>query len=650
MLGEQKDEALKYFTFLLLVNIFTTRILLLAAFTLVVGNVHAQDTELASKTLLLDKFERLYIADQINPPATDTGWQAVILKDIWTIAVRKQHKEAWYRTDVHLDAAPDQPWSVFVPRVSALASFWVNGVEVGRSSKINNKLPNAWNRPVLVTFPSSVLHAGNNNLEIRLKVSDAVMGVLYEVYLGPESELAPTHAKAYFAKVTASQILTLIMVLVSAMTLFIYFKGSQPKSYFWFFLGSLCWAIYSVGLYIENIPLAEWLWQGISRLSLMASVIFYSFSVHRMLNIKRSKYEIFLWSLLGLVIVTMLTSPEIEISRLDNYAWLICIILVSVLGLTLCWWGWKGRKRQQLWLGIAGCAILFLAWYDMYMAANQITALFAKFPYIPVVAVVAGGAAFFSRFLRTDQEFTQLKTEFVQQKQRAASEAVVEERSRMMREIHDGVGGQLVSALSMLENKDVRNSQVVRSLRTSLDDLRTVINSLETMGQEGNIVTILATMRERIELQLKPHDITLDWDINPLPALENFGSEQSLQVMRIVQEAITNVLKHSRADTVRVTSGECQYNEFNPSAKKRRDAGILIAITNNGLTEVLKTQSSGVGLSNMSHRASVLGGEFMFSNDDALNRSGEAIAKLWIPVKSQRLNSNNDELPINTDE
>lgn len=77
-----------------------------------------------------------------------------------------------------------------------------------------------------------------------------------------------------------------------------------------------------------------------------------------------------------------------------------------------------------------------------------------------------------------------------------AQRAVAGERERIMRDIHDGLGGQLVSMLSQVERDDYRREDLLQGLRSSLDELRMTIDSLDP--NDDDLVVTLATLRSRL--------------------------------------------------------------------------------------------------------------------------------------------------------
>ena len=94
----------------------------------------------------------------------------------------------------------------------------------------------------------------------------------------------------------------------------------------------------------------------------------------------------------------------------------------------------------------------------------------------------------------------------------------------------------------------MNRTELTGLLQESVDDLRAVIDSLAPM--EGDLATLLATLRFRLTRRLEVAGLRVDWEMGDLPAVPWLGPPQALQVMRIVQESLTNVLKHSAATQI----------------------------------------------------------------------------------------------------
>jgi signal transduction histidine kinase len=187
---------------------------------------------------------------------------------------------------------------------------------------------------------------------------------------------------------------------------------------------------------------------------------------------------------------------------------------------------------------------------------------------------------------------------------------VAEERQRITRDIHDGLGGHLVTTLAMLESADeFSRDDVAEALRGALDDLRLVIDSLDP--RETDLVGVLATVRSRLEPRLRRRGLAFRWDVADLPPAPDFGPERLLRVMRVVQEAITNVLKHARATTITVRTGV--------------DGGRGFVSVGDDGCGFEPEHAEGRGLVNMRRRAGEIGGELEIRTGE-----GGTTVTLWL--------------------
>jgi signal transduction histidine kinase len=177
---------------------------------------------------------------------------------------------------------------------------------------------------------------------------------------------------------------------------------------------------------------------------------------------------------------------------------------------------------------------------------------------------------------------------------------VMSERQRLLRDMHDGVGASLISALKMIELGQMSLDEAAQVLRECLDDLRLVIDSLEPIDHD--LVTLLATLRYRLGDRLDRAGIVIEWAMADAPPLPWLHAPQALEVLRIVQEALANVLKHSRATRVRVSLALEEMPE--------RDASLVLRVEDDGVGFDSAATASGRGLRHMRQRAIQIGGLF----------------------------------------
>lgn len=170
------------------------------------------------------------------------------------------------------------------------------------------------------------------------------------------------------------------------------------------------------------------------------------------------------------------------------------------------------------------------------------------------------------------------------------------ERERLTREMHDGLGGQLVSVLSMVERGMADSDEIAEGVRRAIDDIGIVIDSLDSHTM--SLPMSLGKLRSRLEPQLRRNGIALQWSIDDIPGLDVFPPEAMLQVMRIIQEAVTNTLRHANAGRVEV--------RISASGTQRRQLHVSIHDDGRGLATPMS--SGGRGIRSMKARARELGG------------------------------------------
>ena len=127
----------------------------------------------------------------------------------------------------------------------------------------------------------------------------------------------------------------------------------------------------------------------------------------------------------------------------------------------------------------------------------------------------------------------------------ARDKAVMDERRRIMRDMHDGLGAILSGIVLKTRSKQLPYEEVPQAVQNSLDELRLIIDSLDSAGD--TLAVALGAFRERAEGRLVAAGIDIDWDVDPEVAEFDVSARDVLQIYRILQEATTNIIRHSKA-------------------------------------------------------------------------------------------------------
>ncbi|MGI1677853.1 MAG: hypothetical protein K6L75_03920 [Cellvibrionaceae bacterium] len=201
----------------------------------------------------------------------------------------------------------------------------------------------------------------------------------------------------------------------------------------------------------------------------------------------------------------------------------------------------------------------------------------------------------------TVEELSKKNCELEKTKQEAIelerSKAIADERTRIMKDMHDGVGGQLVASLALLEleKESTGKNNISNILADCLDDFRLIINSLDV--HSNTLTALLADFKYRMNKKLDNINITLLWHVADLADGITIQPQQSLHILRILQESFTNILKHANA------------NKINFEAIVQNNK-IILVIEDHGDFSPSNDNNYGNGITNMIWRANELGGEF----------------------------------------
>ena len=173
------------------------------------------------------------------------------------------------------------------------------------------------------------------------------------------------------------------------------------------------------------------------------------------------------------------------------------------------------------------------------------------------------------------------------------------ERQNMSRELHDEMGQSLTAIKAMAvtcQQAETDVNAVTSSIIEICDHLSVVVRSMMKTLHPLSLMELGlgATLFELVsEWQRRSGE--LQFDLNYDASLDNLSNDITIHVYRIVQECLTNVVRHANASQVAIL------------VVKRGDA-VWITVSDNGQGKQLN--SSGFGLLGMRERAESLGGQF----------------------------------------
>jgi signal transduction histidine kinase len=172
------------------------------------------------------------------------------------------------------------------------------------------------------------------------------------------------------------------------------------------------------------------------------------------------------------------------------------------------------------------------------------------------------------------------------------SKARQTDRENLIRDMHDGFGSQLTSLRILADHGRLSSAEFSQSLTDIYSELHLIIDTLNQ--PETKLEDALADLRYRLMRRLPAEHVQLHWQVE-LSEAPRLPSRITLHMLRILQEAITNSLRHGAPNNIWVIIAYYQATEtFTVSV---RDDGI-------GFDE---KAGQGRGLSNMKVRAREIG-------------------------------------------
>lgn len=268
------------------------------------------------------------------------------------------------------------------------------------------------------------------------------------------------------------------------------------------------------------------------------------------------------------------------------------------------------RVKKDMQFALMGfgllCSLLLGVW-DLYMSTRPVavvdTVIFLGAIAVPVVfAGISWHLT--SRFVAALKESKLLNIElesrvarasealeeiYVAQTEVEKEQAVVEERDRIYRDLHDDMGAKLLNLVYKTDGSEI--SEIARS---ALEDLRDVVT--RSASNELSLPELLADWRIETELRVAPHGISLLWDQADMLDQRTISSTWAVNLGRIIREAVSNIIKHAGADTVTVSVWS-------------QEAELHVRINDNGKGMPNTPGRYARGMNNMRRRASQLDGQ-----------------------------------------
>jgi signal transduction histidine kinase len=485
-----------------------------------------------------------------------------------------------------LTRVPREPWGIYLPRVGNAYEVWLNGISVQHEGDMLQPNGSDYGQvPRLVPLPAGLLQQAND-LQIRVRADVGRRGGLSTVWIGPRESVTALYARAYGWRVTGSVIVVGFSLIVGLISLSLWatqpdlsntLRQQRDPLYLYAGLAELFWAVRVGDVLIED-PVLPWPWWGVVPVVALAlwglSMGLFCLQVARWERRPRGRL-LAVW-----LMVMLLASGPMALWALGAGQPLALTAWYAALGLTFLLFGavflgqaMRGASMPHRVVALAVLLNVVVGLRDLYVFRISPTyADSSLMRYSSVVFGLALGYIVVERFqqvsaqvrdllstlaTRVNEKERELADTYQRVEQLAREQERAAERTRILRDMHDGVGAHISSAIRQLQSGRASPQELLQTLRDSLDQLKLSIDALSL--PPGDVTALLANLRYRLEPRFQASDIALRWAVEQIEPLHRLDASAMRQLQFMVFEALSNVLQHAHATELRIEAvNACQ--------------------------------------------------------------------------------------------
>lgn len=474
---------------------------------------------------------------------------------------------------------------------------------------------------------------GTRTVRIDLMTLPFIPMGLSQVRVGPTNILMPLAVADLVQVVGYADAVAGVMLVLALMCLVLWLQRRHDLGFLWMTLACASWSVRARAYFDSNVSLPPMWFEQLNAYNVLLTALCLCAATLATMaprpdagapDWRRRPRQVLLFVFASsscIFLVAQWLGQGAMLARAYAQGWALTLALATI------WWIWVGRMRLvwgyrvaaiAAYVGLIACAV-----HDMGLVTGTISPtgpsyLFWGFTVVLVVyALITGdyiiatlnraensklllAQRFASKSAELESSYGQLrKTEMAS----ALASARLQERERLLRDMHDGLGAQLMTALRGVERGALDREQIAQSLQDGMDELRMLMDSAD-MGLD--LSGALAAWRNRWDSRLGAAGVQLHWHLDDSLENLNLASNVLLQIMRILQEAATNVVKHAGARHLHVDARQHGDSELST---------LVITLCDDGRGIDAQAHSrSQRGLRNMRHRAEQIGARLSVAN------------------------------------
>ncbi|VUZ23165.1 Uncharacterised protein [uncultured Comamonas sp.] len=571
--------------------------------------------------------------DADRPP--QHGWQSVTLPDNWVRRWPGHDGTVWYRIDwsagPHADCrSAAVPVALTIDAILIAGAVYSNHDLLWRDLHLTEPLSRSWSTSRYWLLPSSSLRSdGANTIWVRVAGLAALRPGLGTVQLGTPADMLQVHNRRIWQVRTAFQINLTITAVLGLLALGVWVAQRKQTLFGWYALVSLCWLLFASNVLLtEAWPFPSTLAAArANHLAFIAYVFcFYIFSWHLLERPLSRRHVQALGALaLGAAAIALASPGWTALQWVGNGCALVYFGNIA----RLIAHALRTRRRPHLLIAATLALLVLVSLRDILVLWQLWDSRDLYSAYTCLLFMLLSAQQVYQRILRSHEEMQasvarareDLRVTLSQEHALALHNAHLQERLQLAQDLHDGLGGQIVRSIMLVEQsaEPPSKDRYLSMLKLLRDDLRQVVDSDGSIGAATPATPQewLIPLRYRFVSLFDDLEIDSDWQTPPhwrtLP-----GALQCMVLQRVAQEALTNAVKHSRARMVRVS---LRYEDAEvdpalasaptPTPAASPAALLVLRIEDNGIgfdAAAALRSGMGIGMSSMHARMERMGG------------------------------------------
>lgn len=506
----------------------------------------------------------VFASSRATPPDDGDDWVRVSLPHRWSQTHKQLTGSLWYRLNTPLSKVPMSTWAVYLPKFSMNAEVWVNGVSLGVTGSMEPPISYNWYTPLIFTVPPSLWKAGDNLIEVRVSGDSVSRSGLAPVWVGEARTLARMHNQRWWVQVMGVHAANVGLVMMGLFMVVLWLRDRSQSAFGYIGQAAILWGLGTSANIVPEPFLKQIIWDVFGFVAILWAQLSLCLFLLRFSERRWPWAERFIayFAVLDPVVVGLFPSQ-----MLVGLTYLV-VYLMALAGFAVALSHAYRARRPDRNLFAFGCLVAIPpAAHDVALQLGQLSFdSVYMLPYggpvlmVCMAFIVAGDYARSRRALdelnrdllvSVQRREAELRVSFQRVSALEQAQAVSAERTRILRDMHDGVGAHLTTALRQLNpvnGQAVDLRMVTRILREALDQLKLSIDAMSM--PQGDVVGLLASLRFRMTPRFKAAGLQLNWDVGDLPPWPG-GTQPALrQLQYILFEALSNVLQHAGAQEV----------------------------------------------------------------------------------------------------